>query len=896
MRATTGGEQRAAFAPCVAGLALLCASLACADNAPVFPRPGEWPCYRGNSRLDARASCKGRISEPAIAWRRFVGRTETLLVLRPAEGEQTVSIPPSEAPSTSSLTARPEWGLIAPLDLIAGQQRPAASSSTVTYADVFPETPGLEKLEFESGFAKPTVNGQWQPCVGRCFRWENGQWVQAWQTPPIDMLFAPYPIAGDFDGDGELEVAILPWYELMILDARTGAIEERCRFTKGRSYGFFGAYDIDGDGDSEFVVQADFSKHVDVLGYRGDKLTVLWQREIELDISNPRKILRAHPVSAAELDDDGRLEVLVSLYDATTDGRWHLVIHDGLSGTVEHDIADEYLQGVRDLDGDGVAELLTTCAVGAGVPEAGTIQVRGFRAGAENVLWQTDAAAWETWEPALPANTNTGATFGHRQALCRGEEGKSWAVIRRAGSSGRPALALASWGPDGLEQVAEVTGAGLSAVAMAPDGEVLIKSVAGPGREERVSCVGGALEVGASRRLGICPATVAVVSDPQSGAPVLIAQGSGEELVAFRGAAAEGDLAELWRVTGRGQATGWPWQVLGPVVGDLGGDGGREVIYATAAPSGCGRLVAMRLDGAELWRHDFPDIPGSAPVWNTGGIILWQTGRFTRPAGQDVLVTIRRSMMHSEETVLLSGKDGSELWRRARQISNRGVGGTPLAIADFDGDGLEDAASLHPSILYILRGTTGEDIVARDASWPGVPAQPVYWGVPVAGRFDGTGAMNLFFGTQRRSMTGLRRADGDLTWWDALDRSPSALPAFGDLDGDGEIEALGVGYDDGARCYDAATGTVEWRLPFEPGAGVAGTGSGDIDSDGRDEAVIAAGTKLYCLGEDDDGAGEVAWELGLPATLGPPAIADATGDGAACIIAAAADGYVYCVR
>ena len=69
-----------------------------------------------------------------------------------------------------------------------------------------------------------------------------------------------------------------------------------------------------------------------------------------------------------------------------------------------------------------------------------------------------------------------------------------------------------------------------------------------------------------------------------------------------------------------------------------------------------------------------------------------------------------------------------------------------FAVADFDEDGLDDAASLHPSIFYVLKGTTGRDLIAKDASWESVPAKPVYWGQPVACRFAGSGPAAIFFG------------------------------------------------------------------------------------------------------------------------------------------------------
>ena len=317
------------------------------------------------------------------------------------------------------------------------------------------------------------------------------------------------------------------------------------------------------------------------------------------------------------------------------------------------------------------------------------------------------------------------------------------------------------------------------------------------------------------------------------------------------------------------------------------------MLYATAAPSGCGRLVAADLDAHEVWHHDFPEIPGTAPVWNTGGVIFWQSGHFTDAVARDVLVTVRRSMMHSEETLLLSGKDGAQRWRRNRQISQRGVGGIPFAVADFDDDGLDDAASFHPSIFYLLKGTTGTDIIARDATWENVPAKPVYWGKPVAGHFlKADGPADVFMaGT---AMTGLVRADGTLVWSDALDKSAKTF-AFGDFDGDGKTEAMGAEYEDGLRCHDAATGAVKWRMPNPMTLPLAGAASADIDGDGKDEAVFTGGTSVCCFGEAN-GQGRLKWRVDLPCTIGPPVIADAEGTGILSLLIMGADGCLYCIR
>jgi hypothetical protein len=451
-----------------------------------------------------------------------------------------------------------------------------------------------------------------------------------------------------------------------------------------------------------------------------------------------------------------------------------------------------------------------------------------------------------------------------------------------------------------------MTGSDLAAVAMDADRRVLVRNLVSSTavKTEQVSGVSEAL--GAAPR-GVPPVACAVAWETGAPTPTILAAGgvATEEIVAFHPPTPGASTAtKVRRIRGRGLGYNWPQaEMYGPVIADLFGNGKRQCIYATAAPEGYARLVVADLNNKEIWHHDFPEIPGTPPIWNTGGIVYWQDGNFTGRVRRDVLVTVRRSMMHSEETLLLSGREGKEQWRRDRQVSsqwhNRGVGGTPFAVADFNGDQLDDIASFHPSEFYILQGSTGKNVLSKDANWKEVPGSDVYWGVPIAGDFEGTGHNSLYFGTSRRSMTGLVRPDGSLVWWDARDTATTCLPAFGDFTGSDRKEAIGIGFEDGIRCYDAATGKVLWRLANPAVGAPTETASADINGDGRDEVLFTADRTLYCAGtvlQDGKKQGALLWKYELPATVGPPVIADVEGHGVASILLVGADGWVYCIE
>jgi hypothetical protein len=381
-------------------------------------------------------------------------------------------------------------------------------------------------------------------------------------------------------------------------------------------------------------------------------------------------------------------------------------------------------------------------------------------------------------------------------------------------------------------------------------------------------------------------------------------QGAVEEQVTFQPPKTDGANVKLRHISGRAQGASWP-RSFGAEIADLAGDGRRQLIVADAGSSGLARISVKDLTGRIIWQHEFPRIAGTPPPNNTGGVFLWQAGHFTDPRRQDLLVTTMRSKMHSEESFLLSGHDGHLIWHRDKQISKRAVGGNSFAVADYDGDGLDDVASLWPSILYLLKGSTGKDILAMDAKWKQVYDKQVYFGHAVAGNFLNEGKPALFFSGQL--MTGVIRLDGTLVWFDALDKSPAYLPSFGDFDGDGSADVVGAGYEDGVRCYDLASGKVKWKMPMPvEGFGssfkihsdrVRGTASADLDGDGRDEALAVIDSKLFCFGSPSEGTeGELQWQVEFPALIGPPSVVSLDKDGRVSILVVGNDGYVYCLR
>jgi outer membrane protein assembly factor BamB len=382
-------------------------------------------------------------------------------------------------------------------------------------------------------------------------------------------------------------------------------------------------------------------------------------------------------------------------------------------------------------------------------------------------------------------------------------------------------------------------------------------------------------------------------------------------LLAFRPARDGQSPEQSWMAAGRVQSPRAQDAVMdgGALLADLLGDGCLEVVAAASSPTeGCARLVAISPDGVELWHHDFPRFPGPVPPWNVGGLTYFFAGRFTDSQRCDVLVSLRRTSMHSDESFMLDGRTGDVIWHRTEGPCGLGCGGGWTAVYDYDGDGLDDAFSFYPHVAWAMHGPTGNLLLGEMAQT--IFKCSAYYAKPVIARPDGDQSCILFAGTAY--VLGLLDHDMNVLWQSLpADGTPAIMQAIGDIDGDGRLELLAPGYrreTDSTEqvfcCHDLASGQLRWRLNL-PGSCFVGNNQGfpdsptapavaDLDGDGRDECVFAIDDTLYAVGTDAGGvAGEVCWTLKLPARLGSPTIADVEASGKLQVIVACADGFVY---
>lgn len=932
---------------------------------PTPTRAGEWLQFRGDRQLTGRSSLKGNIVLPAILWRHFIGARETLLQARfspqttsdPPGKAQTVSaaLPTVDVEQTSATALAHRWELGGSWLDLDGKGSPAVVAPSTSYkvGHLLPAESGApvgwQKIEFESAFAKSGTSADNVPVYGRLSQWKEGRWQQLWQSERIPLLYAANTIYGDFDADGQMEIALVPWYDVWVLDAATGKLRSKARFAppdaeSGRAYGWFGAFDFDGDGKQEFVILADFENHIDVLGWKDGALQPLWNRLIERGITRKGTILHPGTDPVQDIDGDGKPEIVVSIFNANGDGAWHIEGISGMTGKTVFDLPGHYLSGLRDIDNDGTAELFCTRTPGQLIPERAHLSVLSFKNRQSRTLWEEEHSQFQTHEISdFPPNVNSGAATGRTTLLT----GSAHGVVRPVfftrksldGSGNRVAgstrIQLESWQADTSGKIVRrgsLTGPRLEAVAVrfttAAPAEVLVRATVTGGLREDVRASGASLQVVRSQRVA-APLSTVVGGRLNGKEMTLVAQGANEQLVAFQTprksrlkpkAKLEPRPLEQWRAAGRGMFTGSVHEGGGAPFGgvalaDLTGNGTLSTLAATRSPEGHARLIALDTGGREKWHHDFAQLGGAPPIWNVGGLTMWFPGRFTDQYRDDVLVTIRHNTMHSDEAFLLDGRDGHVLWRRSEgghtAHHQRACGGSWMAIYDYDRDGLDDALCLYPDVFFVLHGPTGKIIFNRSSMQDIFPGVWAFYAMPVVADFLGDGRKQVLYGASTY-MLGLLEQDGKALWSKGLNEGTPAVPAsLGDIDGDGKPELLSPGHCNKSdpsmtefHCYETAAGALKWKLDLPGACFTANNGfvamtpmtpvSGDVDGDGRDECIFPIGKTLYAIGATREGkAGQIVWKLDLPDIVGPAAILDTDGSGRAQIVVTCADGYVY---
>jgi len=281
-----------------------------------------------------------------------------------------------------------------------------------------------------------------------------------------------------------------------------------------------------------------------------------------------------------------------------------------------------------------------------------------------------------------------------------------------------------------------------------------------------------------------------------------------------------------------------------PGVGDLDGDGVREIVICTTA----GEVIVLDSNGQQKWSYDTEQIictpPTVAVKKNKKPLVL--------------------ALTFSGKIICLAGDSGRKLWDYAMpRKANWGT--TTIAAADINQDGL----------LEFVSGDKLGNLVCLDEKgsqlWK-INLKERIKTAPALADLDGDGQCEILVGTKATPLVCLS-SQGKEIWRLPEEDSTGSGPLVCDLDGDKQPEIL-LGQGKGLSVLDNK-GNQVWHYPMQ-GKVHDAVAVGDIDSDGQLEIIaVDLSGQVACLSTQ----GKLKWTADVEKRARrSPAIADIDGD------------------
>ena len=186
--------------------------------------------------------------------------------------------------------------------------------------------------------------------------------VQRWRYDFDAYTCFPTLLQSDVDGDGAKELAVQTHSRMWLLDSGTGKLKQFVSWDVApanvRSYGLVEFRDINRDGLDDFLCIANFAQHHEVLLNKRGTLEKAWSHGWDESVTTG-KVATAYPSPAVgDVDADGTLEVVLSMFNSEGEGDWLLRIYDSLTGTLKYTMEGAVARTLADIDGDGTFEIL----------------------------------------------------------------------------------------------------------------------------------------------------------------------------------------------------------------------------------------------------------------------------------------------------------------------------------------------------------------------------------------------------------------------------------------------------------------------------------------------------------------------------------------------------------
>ncbi|MFX1256681.1 MAG: FG-GAP-like repeat-containing protein [Promethearchaeota archaeon] len=300
-------------------------------------------------------------------------------------------------------------------------------------------------------------------------------------------------------------------------------------------------------------------------------------------------------------------------------------------------------------------------------------------------------------------------------------------------------------------------------------------------------------------------------------------------------------------------------------------------------------------DGTFLWKERWGSVNENENGWGIKiveepinilitNVNIYVTGEAFRGNNWDVAL-----VKYVERLGAPPPNDGKELWR----FDTGGYVWSSPALGDVDDDGqLEVVVGSNDSYVYALNGENGSELWRFDTEDEVVSS-------PALGDVDGDGWLEAVVGSGNGRIYAINAENGTELWKFRTGEYVSSSPTLGDVDGDGWLEVV-VGSENGyLYALNGEDGSELWKFntgnKIEPGIISSSPALGDVDGDGRLEAVVGtiAGINngyVFAINGKD---GSELWKFKAGDRIrSSPALGDVNGDGQLEVVIGSTRGHV----
>lgn len=326
-----------------------------------------------------------------------------------------------------------------------------------------------------------------------------------------------------------------------------------------------------------------------------------------------------------------------------------------------------------------------------------------------------------------------------------------------------------------------------------------------------------------------------------------------------------------------------------PVIADLNGDGKQDLVRCAIRPDALPVVEAITpsQDNAPLWTSTFP--PSDRTGLPAQRMAYMRAGHFTGKPGPDVYVWAGTPLTRS---TVLDGRSGALLWDRGETPEVGRYWGPSVNYAstcDYDGDGNEDLIFTNPDYYCVASGPTGAPLLGPLFP-PNIfnqPSQGLYT-YPVILDAPTGPIVCLVSGHYFQGVMSLR---AEPKWYVLPMAGESRCASEGFLRLADGAWLMGFGRQNGKfACVNVADGSLRWEMPLD--ASCSDVATGDVDGDGAFEFVFGTSHgALYAVG-DGGATPRLVWKVDVGPALEAPILGDVNGDGASEIVVPASDGYI----